>query len=96
MQIIRLTEMKKRFVDITLEDLNSVRSMDCGLKDGHAAEDLGILKDAQLMFIEDNQGIDNLDSVLIMDKLIQILKLNLHILQVFVENHSMLTHPERI
>jgi hypothetical protein len=96
MQITRLIEMKKRFVDITLVDLNLVQNMDCGQKDGHAAEDLGILKGAQLMFTEDNQGIDNLDSVLIMDKLIQILKLNLLILQAFAENHSMLTHPERI
>jgi hypothetical protein len=63
MQITRLIEMKKRFVDITLEDLSSVQSMDCGLKDGHAAGDLGILKGAQLMCTEDSLGIDNLDSV---------------------------------
>jgi hypothetical protein len=96
MQIIRLIETTKRFVDIILEDLNLDQSMVCGLKDGHAAEELGILKAAQLMYTEANQGIDNLDSVLIMDNLIPIPNLNLLIHQVFVENLSMLTHLERI
>ena len=95
MQIIKLIETTKRFVDITLEDLNSGQNTHCGVKDGHAAEDLGISKAVQLMFIEDNQGIDNLDSVLIMDNLIQILNLNNLTLQVFVANLSMLTHKER-
>ena len=96
MQIIRQIETIKRFVDITLADLNLVQNMVCGLKDGLAVEELGIHKAVQLMCIEDNQEIDNLDSVLIMDNLIQILNLNLHILQVFAENHSVLTHLGRI
>ena len=95
MLIIRLIETTKRYVDITLEDLNLVQNMHYGVKDGHAAEDLGINKAVQLMFTEDNQGIDNLDSVLIMDNLIRILNLNHLILQVFAVNLSMLTHLER-
>jgi hypothetical protein len=75
--------------------LNLVQNTHYGVKDGHAAEDLGINKAVQLMFTEDNQGIDNLDSVLIMDNLIRILNLNHLILQVFAVNLSMLTHLER-
>ena len=63
MLIIRLIETTKRYVDITLEDLNLVQNTHYGVKDGHAAEDLGINKAVLLMYTEDNQGIDNLDFV---------------------------------
>jgi|LauGreDrversion4_2_1035121.scaffolds.fasta_scaffold124845_2 hypothetical protein len=63
MLIIRLIETIKRYVDITLEDSNLVQNTHYGVKDGHAAEDLGINKAVLLMYTEDNQGIDNLDFV---------------------------------
>lgn len=57
MPITKLTEMIRRFADITLEDSNSVLSMDYGLKDGHAAEEHGTLKAVLSMCTEDNQEI---------------------------------------
>ena len=47
MKIIRLTEMTKRFVNTTQEYLNLVQNMDCGQKDGHAAEENGLQKAVQ-------------------------------------------------
>jgi len=47
MPIIKLTEMIRKCVRIILEDLNSALSMDCGLKDGLAAEHHGIHKGVQ-------------------------------------------------
>ncbi len=62
--------MTKKCAFTILEDLNSAASRGCGVKDGHAADRHGMLRDVLMVFTEDNTRTDRSSSVSIMVKLI--------------------------